>query len=388
MNSYCNNCNSCAPDPCSCGGCGPAKYKCDFDISANPYDESIWNVTICGSMTKVKIPKLSETDTKLSTNYSQRTLIYDAEKHTDIIDGPRLGSLINLEDLRDTDVSNADSCDMLVFNPYCSSCGDGCKPKNAMWKAYHIPDAGECQMEPDANGNYKVLTKGDCGCISECNLAIPPEETFVYYLRDSVPDDPDYPWYYGMYNDTINLYLAQNVSKWFGKYDLAVTINYGIQVEHSSVSPNTNFRSLLCPQVVGDDLQTCVNNFSSILQSQSTVVETSPYVPWGSVSLRGSLSFIAPKGKDASLHHEFRLITDASEKLGHPYYAYNPTYDRKKVPDEEAQGINLMKYTASRLNALQVIVRPTLGSSTTDPMKDQIRSMLDEAVDAVPNPAG
>ena len=23
--------------------------------------------------------------------------------------------------------------------------GDGCKPKNARWKNYHIPDAGDCE---------------------------------------------------------------------------------------------------------------------------------------------------------------------------------------------------------------------------------------------------
>lgn len=383
-----NCCNSCGHDPCSCGGCGPAKYKCDFDIQANPYDPSIWNVTICGAMTKVKIPKMNETDTKLSTNYSDRTLTYNAEKHTDVIGGEQLGGIIKVEDLRDTDTKNANSCDLLVYNPYCSECGDGCKPKDARWVNYHIPDAGDCQMEPDASGNYKVLTKGDCGCIRECNLAIPPEETFVYYLRDSVPDDPDYPWYYGMYNDTINLYLSQNVSKWFGKYDLAITINYGIQVEHSSVSPNCNFRSLLCPQVAGDAIETCVNNYSSILQSQSTLLTTSPYIPWGSVSMRGSLSFIAPKGKEASLHHEFRLITYTSGQGGHPYYAYNPTYDQRKVPDSEAQGVDKMLYTASRLNALQVIVRPTIGTSNINPVKDTIRDTLDYPTDAVPNPAG
>ena len=118
MNSCNIGCNSCGKDPCSCG-CGPAKYGCDFSIAANPFDESIWNVTICGATTKVKIPKLYETDTKLSTSYSNKSLIYNAEKHTDIITGDQIGALINLEDLRDTDVANADSCDLLVFNPYC-----------------------------------------------------------------------------------------------------------------------------------------------------------------------------------------------------------------------------------------------------------------------------
>ena len=129
MNNCSNCCNTCGKDPCGCGGCKPARYSChDFQISANPYDASIWNVTLNGATTKVKIPKINETDTKLSTNFTSSSLIYNAEKHTDIITGSQLGQLINLEDLRDTEVSNADSCDLLVYNPYCSECGDGCKP--------------------------------------------------------------------------------------------------------------------------------------------------------------------------------------------------------------------------------------------------------------------
>lgn len=379
MNEFCNNCNSCGHDPCSCG-CKPARYKCDFDIQANPYDPSIWNVTIGGAMTKVKIPKLNETDTKLSTNYSDRTLIYNAERHTDIIGGEQLGSLIKLEDLRDTDTVNADSCDLLVFNPYCDTCGDGCKPKNAMWKNYHIPDAGDCEIEVDDDGYYHVLIKDDCGCIKECRLPVMPEGfTTINYVRDSVPDDPDFPWYYGIYNDTINLHLAQNASQWFGKYDLEITINYGIQVMHSTASPNTNFRSLLIPVV--EDTEPNASMFSSILQDQSTVHHTStPYIPWGSVCLRGSITFLAPKGKDVYLHHEFRLRTHDS----HAAYATNPL-DGQKVPDDIAGQVDKMLYTASRLNALQVMVKPSRGNSNLEPVVDPERSQLDPAVDVYPN---
>lgn len=377
MNSCCNGCNSCGKDPCSCG-CAPAKYGCDFSIAANPFDESIWNVTICGATTKVKIPKLYETDTKLSTSYSNKSLIYNAEKHTDIITGDQIGALINLEDLRDTDVANADSCDLLVFNPYCDECGDGCKPKNAMWKHYHIPDAGECEIEVDDDGYYKVLIKDDCGCIKECRLPVMPEgSTTINYVRDSVPDDPDFPWYYGIYNDRINLYLAQNAAQWFGKYDLEITVNYGIQVTHSTVSPNVNFRSLLVPVI--EDTSINVSMFSSTLQDQATV-SAAAQIPWGTVSLRGSFQFIAPKGKDVYLHHEFRLRTVASQEN----YATN-ALDGQKVPDSEASHIDQMRYIASRLNALQVIVKPTRGSANLTPVTDPDRSQLDDPVDEYPN---
>lgn len=375
----CKHCNhSCGNDPCSCG-CKPAKYGCDFNIMANPFDQSIWNVTICGATTRVKIPKINETDTKLSADYSSSSLIYNAEKHTDIISGSRLGSLINLEDLRDTETGNADSCDLLVYNPHCTDCGDGCTPKNARWTNYHIPDAGDCTI-PVENGYYHVLVKDDCGCIRECRLPVVADGSIaISYIRDSVPDDPDFPWYYGIYNDTINLYLAQNASKYFGKYDLEITVNYSIQVVHSTVSPNTNFRSLLVPVV--QDSTVDATKFSSILQDQSTVsFSQEPYLPWGTVCLRGSLIFYVPKGKEAYLHHEFRLRTHDS----HAAYATN-ALDGQKVPDDIAGQVDRMAYTASRLNALQIIVKPAKGTSNTSPVTDPERSQLDAPVDVYPN---
>lgn len=377
----CNKCNSCGADPCGCG-CKPAKYGCDFDIMANPYDSSIWNVTIGGATKRVKIPKINETDTKLSTNYTSASLIYNAEKHTDIITGAQLGALIKMEDLRDTEATNADSCDLMVFNPYCTDCGDGCKPKNARWTNYHIPDAGDCEIEVDDDGYYKVLIKDDCGCIRECRLPVAADGSIaISYIRDSVPDDPDFPWYYGAYNDTINLHLRENAARFFGKYDLEITVNYGIQVVHSTVSPNTNFRSLLVPVAEGTTVDP--TKFASTLQAQSIVSSSAPFIPWGTVSLRGSLVFYVPKGKEAYLHHEFRLRTkDSVYPSGG--YATNPL-DGQRVPDDVAGHVDRMLYTGSRLNALQIIVRPARGTSNTSPVTDPYRDQLDPAVDAYPN---
>ena len=382
INMYCNKCGSCGGDPCGCG-CKPAKYGCDLNIMANPFDPSIWNVTINGATTKVKIPKLNETDTKLSTNYTSASLIYNAEKHTDIITGAQLGALIKMEDLRDTETGNADSCDLLVYNPFCDECGDGCAPKNARWTNYHIPDAGDCEVELDDDGYYHVLIKDDCGCIRECKLPVMANgSTQISYIRDSVPDDPDFPWYYGIYNDTINLHLAENAPAFFGKYDLEITVNYGIQVVHSTVSPNTNFRSLLVPVAEGTTVDPTM--FASILQDQSTTHHTdAPYIPWGTVCMRGSLVFYVPKGKEASLHHEFRLRTKQSAAQ----YATN-ALDGQKVPDNIAGQVDKMLYTASRLNALQIVVKPARGTSNTSPVTDPERSQLDPAVDAYPNIGG
>ena len=121
--------------------------------------------------------------------------------------------------------------------------------------------------------------------------------------------------------------------------------------------------------------------FSSILQDQSTVSwQNQPYIPWGTVCLRGSLVFYVPKGKEAYLHHEFRLRT----KDSHAAYATN-ALDGQKVPDEIAGQVDRMLYTASRLNALQIIVKPARGTSNTSPVVDAERSQLDAAVDVYPN---
>jgi hypothetical protein len=314
----------------------------------------------------------------LSVDFSTATLIYNGECGKNIITGRQLGEIINLDDLRDVEVPNADSCDILVYDPGCTDCGDACKPKLAAWRNYHIPDAGDCEVELDEEGYYHVLIKDDCGCIKECRIPVVPDgSTIINYIRDSVPDDTDFPWYYGSYNDTIHLYLEQNAPQWFGKYDLEVTINYGVQIIKSHLCKNVNFRSLMVPVVEGDAIN--VSMFSSILQSDSSTRDNNNeiMIPWGTKSLRGSITIVVPKGKDAYLHHEFRL----RDKDSHSSYALNPTYDGKKVPPEVVEIVDNIPFNASRLNALQVIVKPARGISNLEPVKDAERNQLDDPID-------
>lgn len=376
------NCNKCGNDPCSCGGCQPARYSCDFSIEVDPFNPYIWLLNNCGKLSRINIPKIPETCTSLQANFSAASLVYNGECGQDVITGRQLGQLINLDDLRDVEAPDADSCDLLVFDPGCADCGDGCKPKPAMWRNYHIPDAGDCEIEPDENGFYHVLIKDDCGCIKECKLPVVPQgSSIINYVRDSVPDDPDFPWYYGNYNDTINLYLSQNFSQWFGKYDLEVTISYGVQCVRPSAGKNVNWRSLIVPVVEGTTPN--VEMMSSILQDDCTTRDFSNQriIPWGTKSMRGTFTFIVPKGKEAYLHHEFRLRTVDS---GANYWI-DPAYDGKKVPDEIASQINTMPHNASRLHALQVIVKPASGVTSFDPVKDADRTQLDAPVDLYPN---
>lgn len=358
-------CNRCCKPDC-CGGCTPACPRdCQFDIQADPYDPQNWYI----NGTKIRIPKIAETCTSLSTDFSGATLNYVGECGKDIISGHQLGQIIKLNDLRDVEAEHPDSCSILSWNPHCDYCAEGCTKVGAAWEPYVIPDAGDCVMETDESGYYHVLKKTDCGCIVECKLPIlPPGMTSLNYERDSVPDDPDFPWYYGCYNDKINLHLEANAPEFFGKYPLKVTVNYGIQTIKSSNCPNYNFRSLVCPVIEGESVR--VTKVASILQA-TTVSAGTPEIPWGSQSLRGSFVFVVPKGKEAYLHHEYRIRTRAS----FPGY-YNGSWDGKRVPDEEAT-LNTILHPASRLNALQVIIEPTQGYTDYDPVVDPYRDQLD-----------
>lgn len=375
-----SRCNKCGCNPC--GGCKPARYSCDFSIQVDPYDPYVWLFDQCGKINRVRIPRFKETDTFLRLDFSSSSLVYDSEYHRDVIDGCDLGSIINLDCLRDVEAPDPDSCDLLVFDPGCSPCGPGCKPRPAMWRNYHIPDAEDCIIELDDDGYYKVLIKDECGCIRECRLpAKPDDEDKIIYLRDSVPDDPDYPWYYGMYNETINLYLEQNVPKWFGKYDLEITVNYDIQVILSNKCENTNFRSLVVPVVEGQHGDAEYD--SSILQGPSvfeTPEGTRRGTPWGTVTLRSSITFVVPKGKEAYLHHEFRLRNGPN----FPDYVYN-ALDGQRIPDNVVSTPNQILWTGSRLHALQCIIKPTSGEVDKNPTKDAIRDQLDPVEDWYPN---
>ena len=377
-----SNCNSCDNNPCGCNKCEPARYTCGFNIQADPFDSSTWLFDFCGQIHRVKIPKLYETCTNLSTNFSTASLIYNSECGQNVITGSQLGELINLEELRDVDADDADSCDLLVFDPGCTTCGNGCKPRPAAWRNYHIPDAGDCEMEAE-DGFYKVLTKDDCGCIRECKLPVVPKNgTVVNYERDSVPDDPDFPWYYGNYNDKINLHLEDNYPEYFGKYDLKITVNYGIQaVKSDPYNYNYNWRSIIVPVIEGDIIRTTqcasiLQNFAMAATNGTSGGQVAGGIPWGTTSLRGSIVFIVPKGKEAYLHHEYRIRSSDS----FPGYKYTPK-DGQKVPDEIASQIDKMEHPASRLNALQVVVEPISGVNEYAPKTDPYRNQLDAPTD-------
>lgn len=373
----CHECDSCN----SCGPCCPAQFDCTFDIQADAYDPRFWMFNINGCTKKVKLPELPEKPTYLDLDCSSKTMTYYGETDTQVFTGEQIGCLLSLDDISDVNAPNPEPCSMLVYNPGCGRCP--CTPEEATWQAYQIPDAGDCVIDPDEEGYYHVLVKNDCGCIEECRLPVVPSGMIsLNYMRDSVPDDPDFPYYYGCYNDTINLYLAQNAPAYFGKYALKVTVNYGIQACRSDQTPNYNFRSLMVPQIAGQSIN--VQKEASVLQGFAIFSATAPLIPWGTAEMRGSFTFIVPKGKEASLHHEYRIRLPASIYPDWQNWGLNPTYDGKRVPDDIASQVDAFEWAASRLHSLQVIIEPTVGVPDYEPEADPERSQLDPPVDEYP----
>lgn len=166
--SYCNNCDPCKP----CTPCGPAAYDQQFSIMVDPFNEDVWNVTIGGKLFHVNIPPIKETDTTLSDNYSNATLIYSAEKHVDTITGNQLGQLINVGDLRDTtvDYDTPSMCYELIYHKY-GDCGKGCFSVENGWFTFS-PDSENAVVDQ----LYYVRGANRYGCPKFLDIPITPNE--------------------------------------------------------------------------------------------------------------------------------------------------------------------------------------------------------------------
>lgn len=399
----CNSCNK---------GCNPCNYHkknndCEefFDLGWVPNTGCTMALTINGQTKTLPLKEgieNCETITHMSQNsetgciefFNELYLSSEGERGAiESICPQDIAKFINLDDLADVNAPDPNNCDLLVFNPGCNGnqCEDPCAD-DFQWRNYTIPRADDtgCVMEPDADGFHKVLTLDECGCIQECKLTVAGPVVADYH-RDSVPDDPDWPWYYGCYNETIDLHLEQN-SPYFNKTPLKVTIIYGIQAIKPRAMANYNFRSLLVPTIKGENVP--VTTDASILQDDCSAVHGSslvdgPYhdkdrIPWASKSMRGMITFLVPKGKGITLHHEFRIRTAESEVPGGPGYAFNAEYDGKRVPDNLVGAVDLMPYGGSRLNALQVITEPAMITKHLTPALDPAKNKLDAPVDVYP----
>ena len=259
-----------------------------------------------------------------------------------ICDMLNLGSLSCLGDVTEDEPQ---SCDILVFDPCCDdeSCEACIGSDNVKkWKPYHIPDAGDCVMEADENGYFKVLTKSDCGCITECKFK-DTGETIQYVLRDSYPDDPDWPFRYGNYSENIPLLLSNHAAKFFGKSDLEVRIEYAFGVARPTSSPDVNVRSLVVPTQTGG---------VSDVMTQAIVLQGTTALPWAVWESQASKTILVPKGREVHLAHTVQVRSNSS----YPNM-FVTAHDGGSYNGVSPAGPALANF--NRLHALVITVRPT-----------------------------
>lgn len=394
MGPYCRSCGGSCPST----GCQKARFVWGFDgcllkarldgIDVKPLDMCKW--LYC-----------HETDTKMSLvpNGADSYIEFHSERDINPCDGAEsttdkiyicdLLGLASIDCLGDVEIDDPKPCDLLVYHPFCgdADCDDCNLDKKNKWINYHIPDAGDCVIPQTSDGYYKVLIKDACGCIKECKLPIVADNnTVIAAVRDSLPDDPDFPWYYGIYNENaIELKLAEVAPEYFGKYDLEVDIDYGVQVVHPGAGINMNWRSLVIPYVQGETPNFLLNSY--VLQDDTTTAFVSQGasldIPWGTKSMRGHIKFIVPKGKEGYLRHEFRFRSAASYAGSSDHYAHH-SLDGKRAPDNLVTAPDLLPYNASRMNALHLSIRPTKGATRDKTSLTTPRGQLDGPTDIAP----
>lgn len=294
-----------------------------------------------------------------------------------ICDMLNLASIHCLGDVTDKEDFPPKSCDILVYDPCCDdeAC-EACMGSDNVkkWTPYTIPDAGDCQMTPDANGGYKVLTKNDCGCIEECTLN-PTQRVYHLEFRDSWPNSIDWPFHYGNYNEVIPFYLAQNVPQLFGKFDLEVSIEYTFMTERSDKPGcfEASVKSIALP-FYDNETPNLAGDLTRF-QHDAINIEVNNSDPWGTRVAQASRTFIVPKGKDLKLFHMVRMRPDFHESPWPEFPGPKPTaWDGKIVP--ASTGINEAEANFSRLHALKLAIRPVVGTKNIAAHRDIVTGNL------------
>lgn len=275
-------------------------------------------------------------------SYMQFTNECGEEKRIFVCDFLSLGDLECLGNVKDEE---AQPCDLLVYDP---NCGVECSDTYKKWTHYHIPDAGDCVMEPDEEGYYKVLTKNECGCIEECKFYA-TTKVYEYGLRDSTPDDADWPFTIGSRQgnnrESIDLQLEKIPE--FGKRDLEVSYEYGFGTQNHIYGTNYNFRSLVTP--TSSPAVTSADGAQRY--TMSTVTQLGNQSPWGSYEAQTHRTVIVPKGQKMFLIHEI-TVRDINGRI----VPFGGTWEG--TPPAGVPG-------SSRLHALRVVVRPVSGTKLT-----------------------
>ena len=250
-------------------------------------------------------------------------------------------------------------CDVLVYSPFCGdedcpSCHENQRDK---WVNYHIPDAGNCVIEPDADGYIKVLTKDACGCIKECKTLPAGSVWHGAYgdgtpIRDGVWVDADWPSYYGSWHEDFQAGLATRFPDLFGKFDLEVDVFFRFQIVKPSAGKNVHVSASFTPYIHGDTPD--LLNRICWLDSGWAIVSGTPEIPWGTNSKSGYVKRIVPKGKDMSFRCNVLLRTNSSFPN-----QWNTGYDGQKVTGA-ATALNSGLTNHSKFYDVRVFARPVV----------------------------
>ena len=252
--------------------------------------------------------------------------------------------------LYDVEADEPEQCDILMYGGCNLSDCDNLKNK---WHNYHIPDAcNDCECPKTSNGDYKVLTKNDCGCIEECVLK-DNSYAWSWVLRDGRDDDPDWPFTVGSYYECIDCKLAENLGSWFGKTAFKVTYMYSFGIQHQEnsryssamkVENYNNFHSTVTytwtgtPTSTPEDLD---NKTPTGVDARGVTVQGNNHHPVGSWEWSVSRTILVPKGTNLYLNHYM------SEK------DYNASYLIPRGVTSDNPGSN-----CSRLHGLRIIAEP------------------------------
>lgn len=342
-------CATCGQDSCGHVQANRADFvwgfggenNCELRARAHCKDVTPLNLCkwLCEHETDTSLSLVPDGDNSYLRYCSERDLCGD----NDMSDCDRiyicdLLGLGKLNCLGDVCADNPQNCDLLVFNPCCNDPKCEACEGGRSWTNYHIPDAGDCVVNPDNDGYYRVLVKDACGCIRECRLR-PSDTVYQYVLRDSIPDDPDWPFTYGNYTEDIQLELAKHVPEIFGKFDLEVVFEYGFGIQHPTSAPECNFKSNVVPTFSGGIVDT---------YARSIVNQMNNPFPWGSWETQTSRTVTVPAGKDMYLHHTVELRSNSSF----------PNIQTSPFDGQTYNGTGAAKTNSSRLHALTITVRP------------------------------
>ena len=202
-----------------------------------------------------------------------------------------------------------------------------------------IPHSRRRRLEADEDGFFKVLTKNACGCIVECKLK-DVSDTYQYVLRDSVPNDPDWPFTYGNFTENIPLLLSTHVPQLFGKSDLEVRIEYGFGVGHPDGAPLVNIKSIAVPTQTG--------GVSDWVNNAIVIQDTTPSL-WGTFEGQASRTVLVPKGREMHIAHTVEVRSQSSVPNKYVTAFDGGTYT----------GVGSASTNFSRLHALIITVKAT-----------------------------